>query len=442
MRGNVRRLRAFGHRVRQAQDTALRGASGERAIREARSLFLASAASPRTTRRGTDWLPWLGAASVLAAAASVVLFLRADRAAPMTFEVGPAESSMDPSARPVATASASPGAPGQWIAAPNAERLPLHFSDGSLVRLEPSARARVVDITDAGGRVALEGGTLHAEIVHRQTTRWSVEAGPFEVRVTGTKFDVAWDASRRAFRIALIEGSVAVSGCDLAQPRVVAAGETFDATCHGEAPPDSTDEAVASPSPPSAPARSADTPVVSLPAPATTAPASWHARIESPAVAPPAKPTWREALAHGRYAEALDLAESLGLPSVCGSADASALMDLGDAARFAGRVDRAKVILLEVRRRFPGDAQAATAAFNLGRIAFDDEAAFVDAAVWFDRYLTELPSGPLVREARGRRMEALEKGGDHASAVRAAAAYLEAFPEGPHAKLARSIEAR
>ena len=117
-------------------------------------------------------------------------------------------------------------------------------------------------------------------------------------------------------------------------------------------------------------------------------------------------------------------------------------MDLADAARFAGRVDRAKVVLLEVRRRFPGDPHAATAAFNLGRIAFDDEAAFADAAAWFDDYLTELPAGPLVREARGRRMEALEKSGDHASAVSAARAYLESFPAGPHANLARSIQNR
>ncbi len=160
------------------------------------------------------------------------------------------------------------------------------------------------------------------------------------------------------------------------------------------------------------------------------------------AVTAPERPTWREVLSFGRYAEALALAESVGLSSVCASADVAALMDLSDAARFSGRGDRAKVILLEVRRRFPGDPHAATAAFNLGRVAFDDNGAFADAARWFDIYLTELPGGPLVREAWGRRLEALEKSGDHPSAVRAAREYLEKFPTGPHAKLATRIEAR
>jgi hypothetical protein len=117
-------------------------------------------------------------------------------------------------------------------------------------------------------------------------------------------------------------------------------------------------------------------------------------------------------------------------------------MELGDGARFAGRSDRAEFILLQVRRRFPSDPQAATAAFDLGRIAFDDDAAFADAAQWFHKYLTELPDGPLAREASGRWMEALEKSGDHPSAALAAKVYLEKFPAGPHAQFARSLGTR
>lgn len=348
----------------------------------------------------------------------------------MTFQVGPSERPAGP-----AGGGATPGVPGQWVAAAKAERLPLRFSDGSLVRLEPSARARVVDMSDTGGRVALESGTVHAEIVHRPETRWRVEAGPFEVHVTGTQFDVAWDPSHRAFSIALLEGSVAVSGCDLARPRRVMAGETFHATCHDDAP-SSADDTVPAPASPEEAA-----PAVAPP-PSQVASPPARAAGTNAAVRAPERPSWREALSLGRYAEALELAESAGLSSVCATADAGTLMDLGDAARFAGRTDRASLVLLAVRRRFPGDPRAATAAFNLGRIAFDDDAAFTDAALWFGKYLTELPGGPLAREASGRRMEALEKIGDHADAASAAKAYLENFPTGPHARLARSIEAR
>jgi transmembrane sensor len=441
MPGNMKGLDAFGTRVREAQDAALLEPDAEGTLREARTLWLSTPSASKAAPGATRWRLWIGATAVLAAAACV-LFLAptarvlapADRAAALTFQVGPGERPLAPG-----KGTAAPGVPGQWVAAATAERLPLRFSDGSLVRLEPSARARVVEVTDVGGRVALESGTLHAEIVHRDKTRWSVEAGPFEVRVTGTQFDVAWDPSHRQLTIALLEGSVAVSGCDLAHPRVVRAGETFQATCHEDAP-ESMQSPTSAPVP--TPVRPTDAPLTVAPRPSHAASAPSPAAAISAGFAPPEGPTWREVLALGRYAEALRLAEAEGLSSVCASADAGTLMELGDAARFAGRADRAKVILLEVRRRFPGDSRAATAAFNLGRIAFDDDASLADAAGWFDRYLTELPDGPLAREASGRRMEALEKSGDHAGAVRAAKVYLESFPTGPHAQLARSIDTR
>jgi ferric-dicitrate binding protein FerR (iron transport regulator) len=436
----MKKFDAFGTRVREAQDATLRGAAGERTLREARTLWLSTPSGSKAARGVARRRPWIAATSVLAAAACVLflaftarLFAPVDRAAPLTFQVGPSET-------PLASAkgTAAPGVPGQWVAAATAERLPLRFSEGSLVRLEASARARVVDVTDTGARVALESGTVHAEIVHRDKTRWSIEAGPFEVRVTGTQFDVAWDPSPRQLTISLLEGRVAVSGCDLAHPRVVAAGETFQATCHD----DRANVDGPTPAPLPTPVRPTEAPPTVAPRPSHAASATPPAAATNAGFAPPDSPTWREVLARGRYAEALRLAEEEGLSSVCASADVGTLMQLGDAARFAGRADRAKVILLEVRRRFPGDSRAATAGFHLGRIAFDDDASFADAARWFDRYLTELPAGPLAREASGRRMEALEKSGDHAGAALAAKGYLEAFPTGPHAQLARSIDTR
>jgi hypothetical protein len=387
--------------------------------------------APKDGHVATDWRPWVGAVSVFAAAASIlVLYARPERGAPMGFQVGPSEVPLAPE-----TATGVPGVAGQWVAAPKTMRLPLHFSDGSIVRLEPSARARVVDVTDTGARVAIESGTVHAEIVHRAKSRWLVQAGPFEVRVTGTQFDVSWDPSRRALTLALLEGSVAVSGCDLAHPRVVTARETLNLSCHDDELPGAEDTG-------SSPLRTTEAPPTIAPSPSRAAPPPSGAAHANATVVESEKPTWREALSLGRYAEALRLAESAGLSSVCASSDVGALTDLSDAARFAGRVDRATFILLEVRRRFPDDSRAATAAFNLGRMAFDDNEAFADAALWFGRYLSELPGGPLAREAWGRRMEALEKSGDHAGAARAAKGYLERFPTGPHAKLARSIESR
>jgi TolA-binding protein len=86
------------------------------------------------------------------------------------------------------------------------------------------------------------------------------------------------------------------------------------------------------------------------------------------------------------------------------------------------------------RERFPGTADAAQAAFLLGR-----SAAPAVAARWFDEYLREAPGGPFAREAAGRLVESHSRAGNHAAARQAASVYLQRYPNGPHAAFARSI---
>jgi transmembrane sensor len=415
MRANVTRARAFGHRVAEAQDEALRE---QDSLREARALWLSPARAPKGVPDAIDWRLWGGVATAATlAAAAFFLFLVPLPGPTLAFQVGPSEEGL-PGAR------ARPGVVGESVVAPVHERLPVHFSDGSLVRLEPDARARIVEVASNGSRVVLERGVAYASVVHRGDTRWSVQAGPFEVHVTGTQFDVAWDPPRKLFTITLLEGRVVVSGCAMDQPRTVTAGETFRATCKDE-------ELADIPVPPTTP-----TPT---PTPTSTPP-STPPQVSTSTPTP--HPTWRELLSLHRYAEAFDVADAVGLSSICASTDATTLMDLSDAARFAGHADRAKLVLQAVRRRFAGDERASTAAFDLGRIAFDDDAAYSEAARWFDVYVIERPTGPLAREASGRRMEALERSGDHPAAKRAAERYLQDFPAGPHADLAKSIADR
>src|SRR5205809_862285 len=79
----------------------------------------------------------------------------------------------------------------------------------------PLSPARIAETNAAGARVLLEQGGLHADVVHRPRTRWSVEAGPFVVRVTGTRFDVGWDPETQSVKVALQQGSVVVTGCGI-----------------------------------------------------------------------------------------------------------------------------------------------------------------------------------------------------------------------------------
>jgi hypothetical protein len=179
--------------------------SRERAIEQARQRLTADALRPAA--RSRPFVP----AFAFAAAAAVVLvawFLLGRGPAPLRFDV-----------------DGKPGAAQTWLAAPSARPLVVSFSDGTVLDVEPSARARVVDVSQNGADIALESGLLHARVVHTGRSAWRLNAGPFAVRVTGTRFDVRWDPAAQQFSLAVLEGSVVVSGSIVGAERAVRAGE-------------------------------------------------------------------------------------------------------------------------------------------------------------------------------------------------------------------------
>jgi ferric-dicitrate binding protein FerR (iron transport regulator) len=316
------------------------------------------------------------------------------------------------------------GVVGAFLSAPAEREIPVAFSDGTRVRLAPSARARIAEVSPHGARVLLESGVVHAEVAHLPGARWAIDAGPFEVKVTGTKFDVGWEPSEAAIVVTLQEGSVLVTGCTLGEGRRVVAGERLRVSCSDPAkvarapePPVATPESL-----PDAPASA----VVVASAP------------PAPVVVAPPPPDVARLLSRGANAEALSLAETNGFASTCDTLGAADLLALAGAARYAKNFDRADEALRAVRRRFPGTDAAAAASFELGRIAFDARRDYASAGDAFDTYLRERPSGSLAREALGRALEARTKSGDP-RATTLASRYLAAYPDGPHAALARRI---
>ena len=153
----------------------------------------------------------------------------------------------------------------------------------------------------------------------------------------------------------------------------------------------------------------------------------------APKFAPRPRP-WLELEQAGRYAEAREAVRGAGAKRVLAEASADELLAIARACRFAADDALSTDALTTVRRRFPGAPQAAMSAFLLGR-----EAQGVEAARWFSQYLAEQPTGALAREASGRLLEALTQAGQPEQARTAAKAYLERYPEGPHAPYARSL---
>jgi TolA-binding protein len=434
-----RSLRRLGRRVAEQQDQA-EEAHLDRARGRARLLEAQIRPAGASAIRGPFMIRVVAplAAALVLAALSVVIFVRPHD--PLRFDLGVTE----------------PGVVGAWISAPPEAELPIRFSDGSVLRLARGGRARVAAVDESGADVALERGSLDLSVVHRSRTRWTVRVGPFQIHVIGTRFDTHWDPVTERFGVALREGAITVSGPVVGEARAVHAGErievsastatlevgTIDGTLAHEGgspslPSAPTSESPTRAEPPAgaAPGALGSASVLARPDPGA---ASVHAE-PVPSAEAPATTSWRALALDARYKDALAAAEQEGFDTICGSASAGDLRALGDAARLAGSSGRAVQAFTTLRSRFPGGAEAASAAFILGRMAQDNRRDYGGAAGWFNRYLSEQPGGAFAADALGRLVEVEDKRGDTAGARRAAERYLAAYPGGPHAAYAKRV---
>lgn len=301
-----------------------------------------------------------------------------------------------------------PFAAGAWLSA-GADPLTLELAGPAQVVFTPQTAARLVRADDSEVALSLERGQLELAVTPDPQRRWSVAAGPFTVEVTGTIFTVEWQPQARTLAVAVHEGQVRVRGGPLPpEGNTVGAAQRFE--IH-DAAPTTTHEPELAPEP-------------------VASPTSRASREE---------PAWRRLAVAGDHAGALAAVERAGLAAVLTRADAEDLDRLAHSARIAGRSEIARAALQTLRRRFPRDARARTAAFLLGRVALEQDRDPGAAAEWFERYVQEQPSGPLVEEARGRILEVRREQGDPGRVQAAARAYLEHHPDGSRARLARAL---
>jgi transmembrane sensor len=408
-------VEAIGHALREA----LAGACSEDdQIRQARTTFGEEVARRNSTPsfghswrvRPRRWLPWTFAASLCAGAAALWFWPR-----PISFEVG----------------EAHPGRIGDVIASLDARPTPIRFSDGSSLLLHGGGRMRVLSLGTETSRVVVEDGIVDVSIAHPKArkTRWSFEAGAYRVVVTGTKFQLAFRARNQSLGLSTEEGQVVVSGGCQQTPQRVSAGQRIDWSCSAREEPPTPGEgqfeeaAFPATAPEEKPQRNQlSDPVSSLPSRSDLA--------------------WRGLLASGRLLEGLHAADRADFQRVCRTATAKELLALADAARLFGSHARAVALLRLVRQRFPGTTDAATAAFGLGLMAFEGEHAYAEATKWFEIYLRDQPSGPLMGDSFGRLMKARALAGDPDGARTVAEQYLRQFPKGPYASDARGILSR
>jgi len=179
---------------------------------------------------------------------------------------------------------------------------------------------------------------------------------------------------------------------------------------------------------------------VSVPSSAPIAPPASVSAQASPSASPPpgdrSTTSWTDLVAKGRHEQVLAEARERGVPAVLSSATAADLLALADASRYGGDGAMAPRTLQALRDRFAGTKASTDAAFLLGRMA-DDAGSTAAAIRWYDTHMAE--GGSFSAESLGRKMIAVRKSGGDAAAIALARQYLERYPRGPHATVARGL---
>jgi hypothetical protein len=333
----------------------------------------------------------------------------------------------------------------------------LSFSDGSSVR---ASEQSVLSLSIVGQQAALTRlvrGALNVSVRHDERSDWRFLAGPYEIRVVGTKFDLSWDPEPALLHIAMHQGSVRVTGPSRFD-RIVSAGESLErAGIENEAgrallprsEPLRVTETSRSEVLASSPVHARDTGAGPTPeralraeraVPATSSPKPVRARAPSRERARPLPPEddWPLLVSRGRFEEVVEAAARAGAEDVLARSDVSDLRALAQAARYTGNTPLALRAWAAVRDRFATHAAAQQAAFFVGRI-YDEMDERMQARHWLDAYLAEASDGVYASEALGRRLSLSRRMDDMADAQHLAREYLDRFPTGAYVRTARAL---
>jgi len=315
----------------------------------------------------------------------------------------------------------------------------LVFNEGSRVAFARGARGRVHVVDRENAHLAIERGEASFHVQHKGNRRWSVDAGPFLVTVTGTVFTVSWDPAGEELALALREGSVVVKGPVSAGEIALRAGQRLVSNLAKVTTVITEDVAHAQGSAsPVAPAPGAP-PVIPPPGVAPAPAGQTVTSSSTPATRPVRERQWSGKLARGQWDLILREAERGDRAATLDEASSDDLFALANAARYRRRLDLARAALLAERRRFPQGARASEAVYLLGRVEEAREGGLAQALAWYDEYLARAPHGALAGEALGRKMTLTYRLERTAEARSLAEEYLRRFPKGNYAGSARQL---
>jgi hypothetical protein len=269
----------------------------------------------------------------------------------------------------------------------------VEFADGSRVEHTSADRVEVAEVTPERVELRMVRGHALFHVTPNQDRAFLTHALGYTIRVVGTEFTI--DLGGGGVRVEVSRGEVEVRRDEGGNAWRVRAGETWSSLAPSSAGLVAPSDTQA---PPGAPAEG----MLALP------PDSVAASVTPKGASPQPTPSQ--------------------------SAEAAALFQRAQDARAAGRTDETARLLNEFLRRFPNDARAGLAAFELGRIRLDsgDAKGAVDA---FDQ--AGGAGNSFQEQVEARRVQALEQSGNIAACRAARTNFLRRFPSGSFAPIVR-----
>jgi hypothetical protein len=425
-----------------------------------------------------SWHGWAAVAAVACLAVlGYMLFVRTSVTVPASPLV--AAGDLSEAADKPLTYSTSGGQPAasNYLVAPAHDSASLRFSDGSQVTASASSRLRVDSTQARGARVLLEQGVARANITHRENTNWVFVAGPFDVRITGTTFTLAWDAADQVLDLTLHEGSVEVASPLGASHIKVKTGQHFHASVTDgtmqlmaadlEHDQSANAQAAAGAQPLAAADKAHDSEQSSSKVnarseralrgraarlaqrrsrsverraarPAERAQADLHEEPENNSSLQLAAASYADLVRAGAFEQVVTAATQAGLAQTLAHNGAEDVRALADAARYLHRTELAVRSLTVLRTRFPGTHHSAAAAFLLGR-TYENAEQPQAAQRFYELYERESPNGEFAAEALAGRMRTVASMQGESAGRAIAQQYLDRYPRGVHAKTARQL---
>ncbi len=303
----------------------------------------------------------------------------------------------------------------------------LTFSDDSTIVANPQTALSLSVVGEHAALARVQAGKLNVKVTHADETDWRFLAGPYEVRVIGTEFELNWKPATEQLSVVMHEGRVRIIGPE--------AGETFlnagQSRTFGTPPKAKVATAAQGTSAKVVRAEASSVSKGSAPDQGSGEVARADAAIGASLRA---APSWAKLVGKGLFSEVIQEAERVGLEHALSTRGVQDLQALAQAAHYTGRSALALDAWAKARQRF-GSKQAA---FFMGRI-YDQRGNAQSALRWLNVYLAEAGSDVYASEALGRKLTLVQRVQGEAQAEAVAREYLRRFPKGPYARTAREL---